>query len=110
MRDDLVDLSIANLPKWKQAQYKPVLASYNYCCAVCGEDNLFALQHDHVTPRTKGGEDEPENYQTLCGPCNNVKGNIAGMERIPPRLPETDTAKKMAAHIAFRAACKAAKG
>lgn len=33
-----------------------------------GEEILFT--HDHVIPKARGGADELENTQTMCGPCN----------------------------------------
>jgi hypothetical protein len=32
-------------------------------------------------PRTKGGTDEDDNLQTLCGPCNSRKGNRLRQQR-----------------------------
>jgi len=46
--------------------------------------NLYAIDKngdevlmtkDHVIPRSKGGPDKVENYQTLCTKCNSKKGN-----------------------------------
>jgi 5-methylcytosine-specific restriction endonuclease McrA len=105
--NDIWNLALANMTKVRAREFRPVLANYNHCCAVCGESNPFQLQLDHVHPTSKGGEDEPSNWQVLCGPCNNVKNNIEGMERIPARNPSKDEADKVAAHVAFRLACQA---
>ncbi len=46
-------------------------------CVSCGrraEDNII-LHIDHITPRSKGGKDEMNNYQTLCETCNIGKSN-----------------------------------
>lgn len=46
--------------------------------------NLYALNEhneevlmtkDHILPRSKGGGDVLENYQTMCSKCNGAKGN-----------------------------------
>lgn len=46
--------------------------------------NLYALNRrgkevlmtkDHIFPKSKGGKDEVANYQTMCAPCNEEKGN-----------------------------------
>jgi 5-methylcytosine-specific restriction endonuclease McrA len=46
--------------------------------------NLYALNSqghevlmtkDHIVPRSKGGPDTLENFQTMCTKCNHKKGN-----------------------------------
>jgi hypothetical protein len=46
-------------------------------CLSCGrsaEDNII-LHVDHILPRSKGGKDEIDNFQTLCDTCNIGKSN-----------------------------------
>lgn len=38
-----------------------------------GEEILFTK--DHITPKSLGGKNEVENYQTMCMKCNTEKGN-----------------------------------
>lgn len=38
------------------------------------EDDIL-LTIDHVYPKSKGGQDHVSNYQCLCYPCNQVKGD-----------------------------------
>lgn len=38
-----------------------------------GQEVLFT--HDHVIPRSRGGQDNVGNTQTMCRECNNTKGN-----------------------------------
>jgi hypothetical protein len=38
-------------------------------------DDLVPLTVDHIIPRSLGGEDHMDNYQPMCFPCNNKKGN-----------------------------------
>ena len=45
-------------------------------CVGCRHDfQLRNLEVDHIHPRSKGGTDDFENLQLLCGHCNRVKGN-----------------------------------
>lgn len=37
------------------------------------EDGEVLLTKDHVNPRSKGGKNHINNYQTLCKPCNEAK-------------------------------------
>ena len=45
---------------------------------VCGGCLLFFpirnMEMDHVVSRSRGGQDNPENFQLLCGACNRKKG------------------------------------
>ncbi len=49
----------------------------NFRCVACGATALDgAILHvDHILPRSKGGKDTMENYQTLCQTCNGGKSN-----------------------------------
>ena len=43
-----------------------------------GCEVLFPFRNmtiDHIHPRSRGGTDDPENLQLLCGACNSMKGN-----------------------------------
>ena len=45
-------------------------------CVACG--TLFGfrnLEVDHIIPRSRGGQDNEENLQLLCGFCNRTKGD-----------------------------------
>ncbi|MFV0389056.1 MAG: HNH endonuclease [Pyrinomonadaceae bacterium] len=49
----------------------------NWKCVACGRNskNGVILHIDHIIPRSKGGMDKLDNYQTLCETCNIGKGN-----------------------------------
>ena len=42
-------------------------------CVACGTDKDITT--DHIIPRSKGGNDSPENLQDLCLQCNASKGD-----------------------------------
>ena len=45
-------------------------------CKGCQEFFRFRnLTIDHIVPRSKGGTNDPDNLQLLCGACNSTKGN-----------------------------------
>jgi len=39
-----------------------------------------ATQVDHITPKAKGGTDDHENLQAICGACHTVKTEREGAE------------------------------
>ena len=44
-------------------------------CNLCkGKYDIKDLEVDHITPRSRGGSDDLENLQLLCGNCNRTKG------------------------------------
>jgi hypothetical protein len=49
----------------------------DFKCVACGKSsNDGAILHvDHIIPRSKGGKDTIDNYQTLCHLCNIGKSN-----------------------------------
>lgn len=49
----------------------------NWKCVSCGRDshNGVILHVDHIIPRSRGGLDSLENFQTLCNVCNIGKSN-----------------------------------
>lgn len=49
----------------------------NYTCQRCGVKEAWnvQLQIDHIFPVSKGGSDDPENLQTLCANCNQIKSD-----------------------------------
>ena len=43
-------------------------------CGRCAADGII-LHVDHIIPRSKGGNNHIDNYQTLCDKCNIGKSN-----------------------------------
>ena len=52
-----------------------VLIRDGYLCQSCRAKGRVvpANQVDHITPKAKGGTDDPANLQALCKPCHNAK-------------------------------------
>ena len=45
------------------------------CIGCDKEKSIEDMDLDHIIPRERGGQDEPRNYQLLCGTCNSIKGS-----------------------------------
>lgn len=43
--------------------------------ALDSEGNEVLMTKDHIVAKSNGGTDTIENYQTMCEPCNQAKGN-----------------------------------
>lgn len=50
--------------------------------AIDAEGKMILMTKDHILPRSKGGLDVQENYQTMCQLCNARKGNMLEEERL----------------------------
>jgi len=48
-----------------------------------GEPYMYTI--DHIYPKSKGGKNELENYQLLCKPCNEIKGDKVDGEEPKPK-------------------------
>ena len=75
--------------KNKQHRFK-VYTDCDFSCVYCGKkfiphefwdkkealhDGVMFLELDHIIPLSKGGTDNIENKQALCGKCNNKKSD-----------------------------------
>ena len=59
-------------PTWR----KEILDKHGFKCVHCGVDlSLGDFHMDHIVPFTKGGKRIKSNFQPLCPPCNEKKGN-----------------------------------
>ncbi len=56
------------------AEWDLLKKQYNCTCPMCGKSELeIKLTEDHIIPLSKGGSNNIENIQPLCGSCNSKK-------------------------------------
>lgn len=54
-----------------------ILKRDGFRCRYCGKSGTASqLQVDHVTPRSKGGTNDPSNLIAACVECNAGKSNV----------------------------------
>jgi 5-methylcytosine-specific restriction endonuclease McrA len=56
--------------EWRELR-KSVLTRDHHHCRYCG---AVARTADHVTPRSRGGADHPDNLVAVCRSCNKAAG------------------------------------
>ena len=57
-------------------EWETLKAQYNWTCPHCGKrEPEIKLTIDHIIPLSRGGSNNIENIQPLCGICNSKKGN-----------------------------------
>jgi hypothetical protein len=72
-RPDLIEEYSRSIPpSWRLE----ILKKYNFTCVHCKIDlKKDSFHMDHIIPFSKGGKRLKSNFQPLCGPCNERKGN-----------------------------------
>ena len=62
------------IPAWMKREVR--LRAHNKCqmCGVGAEERGVIMHIDHIVPLAKGGKNELDNLQLLCGKCNLKKG------------------------------------
>lgn len=56
-----------------ESQAETIKPHFNLYATVGEKEILFTK--DHIFPKSKGGANELENYQTMCSPCNRLKSD-----------------------------------
>lgn len=66
---------LGKLPNYRTHKHQ-LYGQQEGICAGCKIHFPFKIMEvDHILPRSRGGNDHPENLQLLCPPCNRSKGN-----------------------------------
>lgn len=67
---------VAAGPYYTGAEWESLKAQYDFRCLMCGrKEPEISLTFDHIVPVSKGGANDIDNGQPLCGPCNARKGS-----------------------------------
>ena len=65
------------MSNYQQTKWYKELKYGNSECIYCGEIiEIDQFTVDHVIPRSKGGQDNPENCKPCCKFCNTLKGHM----------------------------------
>lgn len=65
---------VAERISFSKAMRERIASRQEYRCMYCGVRLEEGWHLDHIFPISHGGDNEPENLQALCAPCNMRKG------------------------------------
>lgn len=67
--------------KWYKLRAR-IMERDEHLCQTCLKDNIYtpASQVDHITPKFKGGTDDPSNLQAICKKCHDKKTRLEAQE------------------------------
>lgn len=57
-----------------------ILSRDSHLCQVCKANGRITPANavDHITPKSQGGTDDPDNLQSICDPCHYIKSTAEG--------------------------------
>lgn len=63
--------------RWK-ALYREQIKMHTCYCYLCGKliENEKEFNLDHMTPRSRGGQNDPSNWRAVHKECNSDKGAL----------------------------------
>ena len=65
---------VGKLPHYRTHRHSLYGQQEGFCNGCEEHFRLRNLTVDHVVPKSRGGTDDPDNLQLLCGACNSMKG------------------------------------
>jgi len=67
---------VSKTPRLSREERYAILERDGFHCVTCGsggKSSRVILEVDHIIPRSAGGSNHPNNLQTLCVVCHDIK-------------------------------------